>query len=167
MQIRSVLAPLALRIFFLAASASSLSAQQIQPAGFIHATSSSSVATSAFQSTDRSMNAARGIVGGILGGGIGFAAGFLGGAWTHENCGGEDCGLKAAIVGGTIAESVGLGLGAHYGARGRGNPLTATLTSTAIGVAGVAAAFVAEGAAPFIIGITSVVQLAVVLATER
>ena len=105
----------------------------------------------------------------IVGGGIGLGLGLIGGAnlSAGPGCPGEDCGLVGAIVGATIGESVGLALGSHYAGRGRAAPLAITLVSTAIGAAGVVAALAAEGAAPYVLGITPILQSAVILAMER
>jgi hypothetical protein len=110
-----------------------------------------------------------GIGGGLVGGGAGFLGGLLLGASdiTHRNCAGEDCGLPGAIIGSMIGESVGLAVGAHYGARGRGNLAVQLLTSTAIGAAGLYAAWYAEGAAPVILTAVPIVQLATVLVMEH
>ena len=111
----------------------------------------------------------RGIAGGVLAGGLGLGLGLISGAnlSSGPDCPGEDCGLFGAIAGAVIGESVGLALGTHYAGAGRGNVLATTLASTALGMVGVAAAWSAEGAAPYIIGVTPIIQGAVILAMER
>jgi len=121
------------------------------------------------QMVPRRPNDLLGVAGGIVGGGAGFFGGLLVGASdiSRRNCVGEDCGLAQAIVGSMIGEAVGLAVGAHYGARGRGNLAVQIITSTAIGAAGLYAAWHAEGAAPIILTVTPLVQLATVLAMEH
>lgn len=147
----------------------SLSAQRLEPSGLRGIGIRANELTRSVQDAMPSYNAARGIGGGLLAGGLGFGIGLLGGAnlSSGPGCPGEDCGLTGAIAGAIAGESIGLALGNHYAGRGRANPVIATVASTAIGAAGVAAAFAAEGAAPFIIGVTPIVQLAVLMAMER
>jgi hypothetical protein len=164
---KTFMAPLALMISLTTALTPAAGAQHLRPSAFIHAVAPVSNGSAAPQTPERRANVARGITGGLVGGGVGLAAGFFGGAWSREGCTGEDCGLRAAVVGGFIGESIGLALGTHYAAGGNGNLLVTTLASSAIGAAGVAAAFAAEGAAPVILTVTPIIQLAVVLATER
>jgi hypothetical protein len=121
------------------------------------------------QMAPRRPNDLRGVAGGIVGGGAGFLGGMLVGASdiSRRSCTGEDCGLANAILGSMIGEGVGLAVGAHYGARGRGNLALQIITSTAIGAAGLYTAWHAEGFAPIILTATPIVQLATVLAMEH
>jgi hypothetical protein len=110
-----------------------------------------------------------GVSGGVIGGGAGFVGGMLAGAtWgSRSGCSGEDCGLGTAILGAALGEAIGLAVGTHLGSASRGDLLLATLTSTAIGAAGLLAAFNAEGSAPAILVAVPVVQMLAVLAIER
>ena len=92
---------------------------------------------------------------------IGAAGGFFIGAFAGAavekgaGCAGDDfCGLSGAVIGGTIGEGIGMGLGA------RGKPVD-VLLSTGIAVAGLAAATVAKSG--YVLVAIPFVQLAVLL----
>jgi hypothetical protein len=171
MRIRPYLVPVVLSLSFVALGLSPVSAQRVDPSGQTRIGGGAHEMPRPMQGTEPALHPVRGIAGGVLAGGLGLGLGLIGGAniSSGPRCPGEDCGIVGAIVGATVGESVGLALGTHFAGRGQGNVFVTTLTSTAIGMAGVAAAFAVsnERAAPYIIGITPIIQSAVLLMMER
>jgi hypothetical protein len=78
------------------------------------------------------------IVGSTLGGTVGFFAGALTGAVVGGDCQGDFCIIGHMFLGALVGETLGFGLGAHWGNGGRGNvllPLVAGAAVSAIGLA--------------------------------
>jgi hypothetical protein len=172
MSIRNTFARLSAAATLMLIGAHTSLAQRIEPV----AASSRSVPTDGMSRRQSTENQGRsrplvtlgGVSGGVIGGGAGFLGGMLAGATLgSRGCSGEDCGLGTAILGAALGEAIGLAVGTHLGSASRGDLLLATLTSTAIGAAGLVAAFSAEGSASTILVAVPVVQLLAVLAIER
>lgn len=172
MSIHSMFARLSAAAMLVVIGAHTSFAQRMEPV----AASSRSVSTDDSwrqsrenQDKSRPLVTLGGVSGGVIGGGAGFVGGLLAGAtWgSRGGCSGEDCALGAAILGAAVGEAIGLAVGTHLGSASRGDLLLATLTSTAIGAAGILVAFNAEGSAPVILAAVPVVQLLAVLAIER
>jgi hypothetical protein len=113
-----------------------------------------------------------GIAGGLVGGSLGGLAGAGVGILIAEakqsrtnGCGGGDlCGLPEAVLSTIVGESIGLAIGSHYGARGRGSLTGEILASVGIGVAGTILGAYAGG---WPILLVPVAQIATVLALEH
>jgi hypothetical protein len=114
------------------------------------------------------ISVARGIVGGVLGGVGGAFVGTMVGAASASGCRGEYCAFGAALVGFGIGEAVGLAVGTHLGARGRGNVAATALSSVGMLIGGlVVAATAPRGTPPIALTLVPAAQLAVALALER
>ena len=112
------------------------------------------------------INAVGGVIGGLLGGAGGAFAGTMIGAYSAAGCQGEYCQFGPALLGFGLGESIGLAVGAHLGARGRGDVTLSALTSVGIMVGGVlVSAAVGEGM--ITLPLVPLVQLAATLAMER
>lgn len=114
------------------------------------------------------INVGDGIVGGLLGGAVGGVAGYGAAILIvrSKRCSGNDefCGLGDALLSIVVGESIGLAVGAHYGSRGRGSLVGASLASAGVGVAGSVLAVLSGGPALVLV---PVAQLATVLLLEH
>lgn len=89
---------------------------------------------------------------------------------SKQRCSGEACGLAAAGLGFLVGESIGVAVGTHIGAGGKGNLLLETVVTTAITAAGVAVMAgyhnSSSSAIPITLVLVPLAQLAAVLAIE-
>ena len=114
------------------------------------------------------INVVGGIVGGLLGAAGGAFVGTMVGASSASGCRGEYCAWGPALLGFGLGESIGLALGAHLGARGRGNVAMTAISSVGILVGGlVVAGAVPRGTPGVAITLIPAAQLAMALAMER
>ncbi|MDQ6633519.1 MAG: hypothetical protein M3Z10_02050 [Gemmatimonadota bacterium] len=112
------------------------------------------------------INAVSGIIGGLVGGAGGALAGTMIGAQAAAGCHGELCQLGPALLGFGLGESIGLAVGTHFGARGRGDVALSALTSVGIMVGGVLLS-AAAGEGMITLPLVPFAQLAAALAMER
>jgi hypothetical protein len=114
------------------------------------------------------INAVGGIIGGLVGGAGGALAGTMIGAQSAAGCHGELCQLGPALLGFGLGESIGVAVGAHLGARGRGNVAMTAISSVGILVGGLVVAGAAPRGTPAIaLALIPAAQLAMALAMER
>jgi hypothetical protein len=112
------------------------------------------------------INAVTGIIGGLVGGAGGALAGTMIGAYSASGCYGELCQLGPALLGFGLGESIGLAVGTHFGAHGRGDVALSALTSVGIMVGGVLLS-AAAGDGRITLPLVPFAQLAAALAMER
>jgi hypothetical protein len=112
------------------------------------------------------IDAVGGVIGGLLGGAGGALAGTMIGARVAAGCREELCQLGPALLGFGIGESIGLAVGTHFGARGRGDVALTALTSVGIMVGGMLVS-VAAGEPLIALPLVPMAQLAALLAMER
>ncbi len=108
--------------------------------------------TPATRSAAENQYAGRKILGGVLGGAAGFfVGGFLGVQIADSESCYDWCGLIGAIIGASLLESIGLGLGLEVADPGEPKLLRRILLPTLVGGAGLLAAAVAESALPLLL----------------
>ncbi|MFL5605798.1 MAG: hypothetical protein ACJ8AD_05070 [Gemmatimonadaceae bacterium] len=109
-----------------------------------------------------------GLIGGLLGGVGGAFLGTVIGASSARGCQGEYCAFGPAIIGFALGEPIGLAIGTHLGARGRGNVAATAISSIGILVGGLVVAGAApRGTPPVAIALIPAAQLVMALAMER
>jgi hypothetical protein len=114
------------------------------------------------------INAVGGIVGGLIGAAGGAFVGAMVGASSASGCHGEYCAWGPALIGFGLGESIGLAIGTHLGASGRGNVAGTAISSFGILVGGLVVAGAAPRGTPAVaIALIPAAQLAVALAMER
>ena len=110
----------------------------------------------------------RGIIGGVIGGVGGALLGTQIGVSTASGCQGELCQLGPAVLGFGLGESIGLAIGTHLGAGGRGNVAMTALTSLGTLAGGLVVAAAAPRGTPAVaVTLIPIAQLAVALLMER
>ena len=115
------------------------------------------------------INTTGGIIGGVIGAAGGSVLGATIGVSSARNCKGEECGLASALLGFAIGESVGLGLGTHFGSGGNGDAILTTFTSfvTLVGGGLMATAASSSGAPRILFVAVPALQITAALAVER
>ena len=116
--------------------------------------------------TRAGINAVGGVIGGLLGGVGGALAGTMIAVQSSSGCKAEYCQLGPALLGFGLGESIGLAVGTHLGARGRGDVALSALTSMGIMVGGVLVS-VAVGEGRMALPLIPLAQLAAALSMER
>ncbi len=113
----------------------------------------------------------RPIIGGILAGAIGFFGGAALGLAIEQGVGcdntNEMCGLGGLILGAAIGEVLFMPVGIHLGNKRGGNFFLDTLSSIAVGAAGLGASALSKGSiGPFLV-VTPIIQIGITTIVER